>query len=245
MIILKQISKKREPCLLSIMSTLDRPVGWFPIIIVYRRPVDNTDFLLQAFGGGNIQCEFTHCELYFPDSGETFTIFKGGTMTKDKRLSSLYDNTKFEHKFAWHIIPLNHYEYTRMLQWNRQQITQHCPYNFRDLAWQIAPEMLSKLCVQDLSVSNAHNPTRMFCSQAIILALREASQAVGARQALRNFVFSANSRLVTPSDLSRMVTQYIGVGVNCSNVPTMVNDINNHLYDAVYNSRSAFSMHNS
>jgi len=224
------------------MSSNVRPEGWFPIIVVYRRPWDCTDSVIQAFGGGSVQCEFTHCELYVPDSGETFTIFAGGTMTKDAKLPLLY-NLRSD-RFAWHIIPLKFDEYTRLIQWNKQQIAQHCPYNFRDLAWQIVPENIRNSFVKDLAVSTAHTPRRIFCSQAIILALREASNGVGARQILRDFVFSANSRLVTPTDLSRMVTQYLGVGVNCSRVPTTSDEINKHLLHAVYNPTSAFSVHN-
>lgn len=224
------------------MSVYQRLTDWFPIIIVYRRPWDTTDFVLQACGGGNVLCEFTHCEMYFPDTGETFTIFRGGTMTQSNQLPLLYHLKP--HKFAWHMIPLNKVEYTRLLDWNKQQIAQHCSYNFRDLAWQMAPEMISHLCVQDLSNSTAHHPTRMFCSQAIILALREASQAVGARQVLRNYVFSANSRLVSPSDLSRMNTQQLCANVNYTQVPLTENEVNMHLHAAVYNQNSVFSIHN-
>jgi hypothetical protein len=220
------------------MSTHPRPMGWLPIIIVYRRPWDRTELFLQAFGGGKARCEFTHCELFFPDSGETFTIFRGGNMMKSMSLPTLY-KLKSE-MFAWHLIPLNTYEYTRLLHWNRQQIAHHCPYNFRDLAWQIAPGMISHLCVTDLSVTTAHNPTRMFCSQAIVLALREASCTVGARQVLRNLIFSTNSRLVSPSDLSRLFTSYLGICVNCTEVPTDANEVNTHLHNAVFIQNNAF-----
>jgi hypothetical protein len=219
-----------------------RPNGWYPIIVVYRRPWDAIEYIIQAFGGGSVPCEFTHCEIYLPDRGETFTIFAGGSMIRNSVLPKLYASRPG--RFAWHLIPLNFEEYTRLVHWSTQQVAHHCPYNYRDLAWQIAPQTIRNSYVKDLPVSVAHTPRCVFCSQAIVLALREASNGVGARRILHDFIFAANSRLVTPSDLSRILIQYLGVGVNNHRVPTTTDEINNYLHDAVYNSSSAFSVHN-
>jgi hypothetical protein len=207
-----------------------RPAGWYPMIIVYRLPMGYTDSLMQSFVGIK-QCEFTHCETYLPDESGTFTIFMGGSMLEDKKLSHLYK--KRPHLFAWHMIPLNYAEYTSMLNWNRQQIKMHCPYNFRDLVWQITPGSIRRSCVKDLGVSRTHNPTRMFCSQAIILALREASAVPGARPMLAAFAFACNSRILTPSDLSRMTAQYLRIPVNHSEVPTSKERVYQYLTGAV------------
>jgi hypothetical protein len=204
--------------------------GWYPMIVVYRRPMDLTEHLMQKVAGSS-DCEFTHCELFLPDSGGTFTIFKGGYLSKFETLPMMY-NTRPE-LFAWHMIPLNYEEYVRMHLWNTVQISHRCPYNFRDLLWQMAPRKLRYSCVNDLAVPIAHNPTRMFCSQAIILALREASNGIGSRQMLKQFVGSSNSRLVSPSDLSCMVTEYLGVDIRNTLVPTTTHEIEQCLRNAV------------
>jgi hypothetical protein len=219
-----------------------RPNGWYPVLIVYRRPMDLVEDIMQALGGGHTHCEFLHCELYVPDAGGTFTIFKGGTMVKETKLPILYKCRP--DKFAWHIIPLNRGEFMRMLQWNTEQIAHHCPYNFRDLAWQIVPENVRNSYVKDLSAAQAHNPKSMFCSQAILLALREASNEECARPILRNFAYRIKSRLATPTDLARLTTEYLGVGVNCSRVPTTIDEVNDCLHEAVHNKASYFSMYN-
>jgi hypothetical protein len=207
-----------------------RPAGWHPMIIVYRIPMCYTDSLMQSVMGVK-HCEFTHCETYLPDESGTFTIFMGGSMIEDKALPVMYKTRP--HLFAWHMVPLNDAEYTGMLNWNRLQIAKHCPYNFRDLMWQITPGIIRRSCVKDIGVSRSHNPTRMFCSQSIILALREASAMPGARPMLAKFASSCNSRILTPSDLSRMTTEYLRMPVNHSEVPTTTVDVYKHLSGVV------------
>jgi hypothetical protein len=224
-------------------TNIPRPDGWYPLIIVYRRPMDAADQVIQALGGGEKHCEFTHCELYLPDDGETITIFKGGNMEKSSMLPILYDRRP--DRFAWHLIPLNHEEYMRMIQWNTEQVLRHCPYNFRDIALQAIPSGIRNSFVHDLELTTSRSPNRIFCSQAIILALRDASHAEGARQILRDFSLASNSRLTTPSDLARLTTQYLGVGVNKYIVPKTLEEVNAHLHDAVFNPASLFSDPNS
>jgi hypothetical protein len=222
-------------------TNIPRPDGVYPVFIVYRRPMDYADQLIQAFGGGNVQCEYTHCELYLPDEGVTFTIFKGGTMQKSAMLPMLY--TRMPDRFAWHLLPLNHDEYLGLLHWNNTQLASHCPYNFRDLIWQVVPRGISNSFVHDLEPTSRIQ--RIFCSQAIILALRDSSQTECARQILRDFVCSINSRLATPSDLARLTTHFLGVPPRTSVVPSTLEEVNAHLQEAVFNPASLFSDPNS
>jgi hypothetical protein len=226
---------------MSATSVYPRPDGFYPVFIVYRRPMDYADQVIQALGGGETYCEFTHCELYLPDEGVTFTIFKGGTMEKSAMLPMLY--TRRPDRFSWHMLALNHDEYLGLLDWNNTQLARHCPYNFRDLVWQVVPRGISNSFVHDLEITTSRSPSRIYCSQAIILALRDSSQAECARQILRDFVCSINSRLATPSDLARLTTHFLGVPPRTSVVPSTPEEVNAHLYHAVYDTASAFSVH--
>jgi len=187
------------------------------MFVVYRHAYGGVDKVMQAFAGTE-HSEFMHCELYLPDSGGTFTIFKGRSMERWADMPQLY--IQKPHLFAWHLIPLNYDEYMRMHNWNVQEIALHCPYNFRDLMWQILPKEMRQYCVKDLGDNKSQNPNRMFCSQAVILALRAACGGDGSRPRLLHFVHSMNSRLTTPSDLARMNTNYLGMSVNYGPVPT-------------------------
>jgi len=196
-----------------------------PVIIVYRREMGWTDRMLQSFGAG----EFTHCELYFPLLQVTFAVFIPGSMRCDTTLCKLYVHPKSRHKFAWHLLDLNEDEYDALLRWNVAINEHHCGYNLADLVWQAVPTVVQSAVARDLSDSEAHMPRRVFCSQAVVLAMREACRAGGASTRLRAFTHSMNSRLTTPSDLASHMTQYLGVGVNTACVPLTWQDVQAYL----------------
>ena len=196
-----------------------------PVIVVYRREMGWTDRLLQRFGAG----EFTHCELYFPLLQVTFAVFIPGSMRCDTTLCNLYVHPESRHKFAWHLLHLHQDEYDALLRWNVAINEHHCGYNLADLVWQAVPMVVQDAVARDLSDNEARMPRRVFCSQAVVLAMREACRASGSSGRLRAFTSSMNSRLTTPTDLAVHMTQYLGVGVNTTCVPLTWQDVQAYL----------------
>jgi hypothetical protein len=184
-----------------------------------------TDRILQRFGAG----EFTHCELYFPLLQVTFAVFIPGSMRCDTTLRSLYVHPQSKHKFAWHLLHLQRDEYDALLRWNVAIQEHHCGYNIADLMWQAAPTVVQDVVARDLNDSESRMPRRVFCSQAVVLAMREACRASGTNTRLQNFAHSMNSRLTTPTDLACHMTQYLGTGVNTSCVPLTWQHVQAHL----------------
>ena len=196
-----------------------------PVIIVYRREMGWTDRMLQRFGAG----EFTHCELYFPLLKVTFAVFIPGSMRCDTSLCKLYVHPRSRHKFAWHLLHLNQDEYDALLNWNVAIKEHHCGYNLADLVWQAVPMAVQDAVAHDLSEKEGRMPRRVFCSQAVVLGMREACRVSGSSTRLRTFTNSMNSRLTTPTDLACHMTQYLGVGVNTSCVPLTGEDVQAYL----------------
>jgi hypothetical protein len=204
-----------------------------PVVIVYRRPMFLTDNILWAVGAG----EFTHCELYLPMKGATFAIFAGGELQCSVSLRAFYETNP--DKFAWHLYILKDVEYERLLQWNVRQVEHKCPYNFKDLAWQMTPPMLQRSCVRDLNTQLCHNPTRMFCSQAVILSLREAFSCGNTKTHLKSFALSMNSRITTPTQLERKAVEYFHSAAKTTGVPmTWWDARDEYLRDVPYGFRS-------
>ena len=197
--------------------------GWNPVIVVYRRSICWTDRVLQFAGAG----EFTHCELYLPNEGTTFAIFLGGLMQCNAVLPQLYKSTP--QYFAWHLLLLTDQEYERLKQWNVRQVTHHCRYNLSDLAWQITPSHVSRSCVHDLDQDAASDPRKMFCSQAVVLALREAFKGTGSNFCMQNFACSMNSRLTTPTELACSTAEHLGRCPHVGIIPTSHEDVNKHI----------------
>jgi hypothetical protein len=184
-----------------------------PVVVVYRRPMAFTDRALQLFGFGN----FIHCELWLPKDQATFAIFVGGEMQCSAVLSRLYVDRP--DLFAWHMLVLNDVEYERLRVWNIEQVYKHCAYNLKDLAFKILPAVMQKSYVKDLSKEQAHAPRSMFCSQAVLLALREACSGQDGSPHIAAFTTSLNSRTTTPNELANRAVKDLGMGLRHEPVP--------------------------
>ena len=184
-----------------------------PVVIVYRRPMFLTDHIMKIAGAG----EFTHCELYIPAKKTTFAIFAGGEMQCSTALPRFYQTRPND--FAWHMMILKDSENLLLEKWHVNTVQNKAHYNFTDLAWKITPGFIQRSCVSDLSPAKAHSPTNMFCSQAVILALREAFSESDTKPLLKTFAQSMNSRITTPTELKRHFESHLQTRVNTGMVP--------------------------
>ena len=184
-----------------------------PIVIVYRRPMFMTDHLISMAGGG----QFTHCEMYIPGEKATFAIFVGGEMQCSTALPNFYQTRPDD--FAWHMIILTDSEINLMERWHIDMVGKKCHYNFKDLMWKMTPPLIQSRCVSDLTNEMSHSPNKMFCSQAVILALREAFSGPTTKPIHKEFTTSVNSRITTPTELSSHCTKKLHQVVNTTPVP--------------------------
>jgi hypothetical protein len=189
------------------------------VIIVYRRPINWTDRILELACG-----EFTHCEIYVPNIGGTFATTVDVGMDLRFDLKQLYVLPDTAGDYAWHLLVMTEVEYQRMCAWNMEQVAHHCRYNYTDLMWQVAPYMRS--FVHDVSQQDASHPRKMFCSQAVVLALRAAFSGNDSKPHMKAFVSSMNSRLTTPGVLMTALNFYTGFSVSNELVPMTVDVVN-------------------
>jgi hypothetical protein len=167
------------------------------ILLMYRRPLCKTEKVLQFVS----RCgEFTHCEVYLPDLNEdgcvgwTFTNFSMCKMMKTRRcIPSYIDNCDM---YAFHSIDLTQNQFNRFVEWNLVQVLNKCPYNYKDLPLQILPARLTRSTVHDLTTTQATTPKKLFCSQAVILALRHALEPT---HRVSHALANINTRLSTPT----------------------------------------------
>jgi hypothetical protein len=199
-----------------ISSSYNRADGRVAVVIVYRRPIVWTDRIIKIACG-----EFTHCEMYVPSLGGTFLTTVDFGMEFRSDIKRLYSEAP--HDYAWHLIVMSALEYERMCAWNIEQVAHHCKYNYTDLVWQVAPYMRSY--VHDLTQTDASHPKKMFCSQAVVLALRAAFNGSDSSPHMREFVSSMNSRLTTPGGLVKAVSIYTGTNISNDTVPMSVSNI--------------------
>jgi hypothetical protein len=174
-----------------------------PIFIVYRRPMFFTDKVLQLAGAG----DFIHCELFIPEKLATFGIFLGGKMQMRSDLCGLY--VEKPELFSWHRLDLDNLEFESFMNYNIDLVNK-CKYNTSDLLFQLLPKSFLRVMVEDLDHNEERHPQKLFCSQAILLTLRNCVREGTRNAAMLSVVKNANSRLVTPTDLSHLLYPLLG-----------------------------------
>ena len=188
-------------------------VNWNAVVVVYRRAAPLRRRLLTVAGVG----PFSHCEIYLPSDGETFTILRGGTMQSCGEAGKAYE--AFPTSYAWHMWILTDLEYQRIIDWNLDQADSQCEYSARDLAYRLLPSALHASLAPDVSEQDARNPRKLFNTQAVILAMRHALGASDSKARSSQFLLSLNSRLTTPSELAQRTAAFFQVPVSSEPVP--------------------------
>ncbi|KAJ1465541.1 hypothetical protein T484DRAFT_1757336 [Baffinella frigidus] len=200
------------------------------ILLMYRRPICKREKLLQIVSGCG---EFTHCEVYCPDmaimhntpgepriilTGWTYTNFSMCDMMRTRVCLESYVRDRDLYRF--HKITLTNTEYQRFCAWNNTQVTNHCHYNVKDLALQMLPRKLAHR-VKDSKVTH---PTKLYCSQAVVLALRYAAEkGNGTSNGAQTFLdkvctalSKTEARCSTPSSVADALHGVIGAPVHLS-----------------------------
>jgi hypothetical protein len=95
----------------------------------------------------------------------------------------------------------------RFEDWNVRQVLNKCNYNYTDLALQLIPKKVSNYIVHDLDESHAVAPGRLYCAQAVVLALRH---ALSGQHPVSVALRGINTRLSTPNLVAASLEAVVG-----------------------------------
>jgi hypothetical protein len=180
------------------------------VCLMYRRPICGLERVLQLVSNCG---EFTHCEMYCPDLafdgllGCTFTNFSNCKMLQTRECVKLYTSPKTHHQYAVQELRLTHDEFELFNNWNKKQVLNKCGYNYTDLPLQLLPAKLSGSVVRDLNQSEAMSPGRLYCAQAVVLALRH---ALPIGHPVYVALSGINTRLSTPNSIASALEKVTG-----------------------------------
>jgi len=141
------------------------------VCIVYRRPVNWLDSMIQTVGRTG---EFCHCELWFPDwvhqqkPGWRFTnfMFQPMEMNADAWMEYSSAPDLYAAQTVWVRTPV----YRALLEWYRARVVCNTQYNYASVMRMVLPHCLSA------STDPVDTPgMRLFCSEAIVMAFRHAT----------------------------------------------------------------------
>jgi hypothetical protein len=180
------------------------------VVLVYRRPQGRVERFLQLVS----QCgEFTHCETFCPDltfeglSGCTFTNFSSCEMLQTRECMRLYTHRKTRHLYAMHRLTLTSTEFSLFEHWNKAHVANHCAYNYADLGLQLIPGVISRSLVHDVDHETSMKIPRLYCAQAVVLALR---YALSEDHPVFCALAHLNTRLSTPVSVALSLKPLIG-----------------------------------
>jgi hypothetical protein len=180
------------------------------VVLMYRRPTCGLEHALQLVS----RCgEFTHCETYCPDLqfegllGCTFTNFSYCEMKQTRECIPLYTAKETRFQYAIQELALTKDEFKRFNDWNMRQVLNKCTYNYTDLPLQLLPSKVSNYIVRDLDETHAMTPGRLYCAQAVVLALR---YALSNQHSVSIALHGINTRLSTPNLVAASLEAVVG-----------------------------------
>jgi hypothetical protein len=180
------------------------------VMLMYRRPTCRLERALQFVSNCG---EFTHCETYCPDLqfegllGCTFTNFSCCKMKQTRECMQQYTSHETRDQYAIQELQLSSDEFVRFEDWNVRQVLNKCNYNYTDLALQLIPKKVSNYIVHDLDESHAVAPGRLYCAQAVVLALRH---ALSGQHPVSVALRGINTRLSTPNLVAASLEAVVG-----------------------------------
>lgn len=152
------------------------------------------DQVVSYFAGGFVHVDIMPIDPSDPQNSMVFTNYMGENFSGSINAKQLYNNKE---NVAL-LMEQTDKEYEDLLAYLHALCEHHIPYNFTDLAFEFMPSALVHGVISDVSSEDPGDISKLFCSQAILLALRNSVQE---NSMLHNTLKKANSRLTMPMDL--------------------------------------------
>ena len=185
----------------------DQKHGWVKIMVIYRKPCCNMDRCVQMIGNCGA---YTHCELYCPEMlhngklGWSFTNFSFCEMEVTQE--SVHDYRKYPFLFDAHEILIRREQHDKLLQWNLDLVDYKCSYNYSDLMLHLLPKSVARVLRPD-NKDILLSPQKLYCAQAVILALRH---ALGPIHRISQLLIDINIHLCKPSSINEHLSRILG-----------------------------------
>ena len=180
---------------------------WVKIVVVYRKPCCNLDRCVQLIGNCGA---YTHCELYCPEMihngklGWTFTNFSFYDMEVTQQ--SVREYRQDPQLFDAHEILIRQEQHDKLLQWNMDLIQHKCSYNYSGLMLHLVPACIARVLKPD-NKDLLLTPTKLYCAQAVILALRH---ALGPKHRISQLLVDINLHRCKPSSINKNLSLVLG-----------------------------------
>lgn len=175
------------------------------VAVVFTKPRGAYDRLVSSIAGNLVHVDLMPIDTQNCEQSMVFTNYMGETFSMNLCGKRLYNNQRH----VALLLETDDNEQELLYSYLHDLCEQNIPYNYTDLAFEFIPRSISCEVVNDVVSENPKEITKLFCSQAIVLALRNSlNHSKGVCRTLRKL----NSRLTLPIDLFhalRPFTRYV------------------------------------
>jgi hypothetical protein len=177
------------------------------VVCVFKKAVFLTDSIVAMKAGPLVHVELLVIDSNVPSNSLSYTSYVGCEFGVSISTKQTY-NSKDSIALAFDVTPDEH---ASLISYLHDLCESHIPYNYKDIAIMLLPKTIQRNFVDDVTSETPREIKALFCSQGIVLALRNSlSQASPLCQQLRGL----NSRTVHPYALYHMLRPYTYM-VNC------------------------------
>jgi len=164
------------------------------VVIVFRKPVFMTDRFLSCFAGKLVHCDIMPVDSKTAENSLNFTSYVGehfSASVTGKRFYNNKDNMAL-------CLEISEEENDAMISYLYELCENNIPYNYVDLAAEMLPSQVARFVVDEISSDDPKQITNLFCSQAVVLVLRNSLSEKGE---LCKILKHQNCRLTLPYEL--------------------------------------------
>jgi hypothetical protein len=170
-------------------------------VVVFRRPTRVSDKFLSLFAGELVHCDIIPLDVSDEQNAITFTSYVGETFSMSINTKKSYDNNR---NVAL-AIPYSKEEFGLLTTYLFQLYSNNVPYNYSDILLDTLPCRLREVVVDDVSSEDPAQLSTVYCSQAVVLALRN---SLHAERNVLETLRGVNSRVTIPLQLYHLLRPF-------------------------------------
>lgn len=182
------------------MSNLSK-MNTHTIAIIFRRPIFFSDSWLAAYAGPLLHTEILPIQNEDPMKTMSFTSYMGQPFSASFRVKETYNNDKCV-ALAFDV---TEQEYLQIISYAHDLCSHNINYNYSDLLLTALPHTIQNAMIEDIPSEDPAHIKSLFCSQAVILILRNGLQE---NHPVMQAVGNLNSRTILPYKLYHLLKPY-------------------------------------
>ena len=171
------------------------------VVCVFRRPIFYSDTLVSLRAGPLVHVEIMPIEVDNPHNSISYTSYIGCPFSMSISMKRTYDNTSC----VAVALEVSQEEKERLTSYLHDLCEANIPYNYVDTAMMVLPTSVHGCLSDDVSSEDPVHLTALFCSQAVVLALRN---GLNEQRDLYEVLAAVNSRVVLPYTLFHLLRPY-------------------------------------